>query len=262
MAKKGATLSPDQRAAARRRIGSLKSQFNGVFGDGTAPQPLVQLFVSPGRAALSASGLPPGLAASSTAVPDRAQVATEGRGPGLRIDTYLPFYFDEFFRKHPERIDSVAADMAQEMGIPERLAAEIREKIRLGLFSMAEYFPVNGDGGEVVTIAQQLDSWIKAQRIEVGAHARLEAEHVHQNELVCRLGQFGCFDAGEVVGQRVADVVGGHFDLLAGTSLALGSILTFVLVEVNTNVITALQKGLVQTLVCMDNQCCQRTGQS
>lgn len=37
MAKNGATLSPTERATARRRLGSLKSQFNGVFGDGTAP---------------------------------------------------------------------------------------------------------------------------------------------------------------------------------------------------------------------------------
>ncbi len=37
MAKRGMTLSPDQRQIARRRVGALKSQFNGVFGDGTAP---------------------------------------------------------------------------------------------------------------------------------------------------------------------------------------------------------------------------------
>lgn len=37
MAAKGPTLSPDERATARRRLASLKSQFNGVFGDGTAP---------------------------------------------------------------------------------------------------------------------------------------------------------------------------------------------------------------------------------
>lgn len=53
----------------------------------------------------------------------------------------------------------------------ERLAAEIREKIRLGMFSIAEYFPVNGDGGQVVTVSQQLESWIKAQRIEASTRA-------------------------------------------------------------------------------------------
>jgi hypothetical protein len=37
MAAKGPTLSPDERATAKRRLASLKSQFNGVFGDGTAP---------------------------------------------------------------------------------------------------------------------------------------------------------------------------------------------------------------------------------
>ena len=37
MAAKGPTLSIDERATAKRRLASLKSQFNGVFGDGTAP---------------------------------------------------------------------------------------------------------------------------------------------------------------------------------------------------------------------------------
>lgn len=48
----------------------------------------------------------------------------------------------------------------------ERLAAEIREKIRLGLFSMAEYFPAAGDTAQVATVSQQLDTWLEAQRIE------------------------------------------------------------------------------------------------
>jgi hypothetical protein len=37
MAKKGATLSPTERNIALRRVASLTAQFNGVFGDGTAP---------------------------------------------------------------------------------------------------------------------------------------------------------------------------------------------------------------------------------
>jgi hypothetical protein len=37
MAAKGGTLSPTERATARRRVAALGSQFNGVFGDGTAP---------------------------------------------------------------------------------------------------------------------------------------------------------------------------------------------------------------------------------
>lgn len=52
MAAKGATLSPDERATARRRLQSLKSQFNGTFGDGTAPneaqlEALDEMFLNP-----------------------------------------------------------------------------------------------------------------------------------------------------------------------------------------------------------------------
>lgn len=57
----------------------------------------------------------------------------------------------------------------------ERLAAEIREKIRLGLFSMAEYFPAIGDTGQAVTLRQQLRTWIDAQRIEPSTRAGYES---------------------------------------------------------------------------------------
>ena len=53
----------------------------------------------------------------------------------------------------------------------ERLAAEIHEKIRLGLFSVAEYFPAAGDTAQVTTLADQLDSWLRAQRIESSTRA-------------------------------------------------------------------------------------------
>lgn len=58
MAKKGATLSPTERGIARRRITSLKSQFNGVFGDGTAPneaqlEELDGLFANPTEIGIS-----------------------------------------------------------------------------------------------------------------------------------------------------------------------------------------------------------------
>lgn len=53
----------------------------------------------------------------------------------------------------------------------ERLVAEIREKIRLGLFSMAEYFPVNGDTQGVTTVGMQMQSWLDAQRIEESTRA-------------------------------------------------------------------------------------------
>ena len=53
----------------------------------------------------------------------------------------------------------------------ERLAAEIQEKIRLGTFSMAEYFPVNGDAGQLLTVGVQMDTWLKAQRLEASTRA-------------------------------------------------------------------------------------------
>lgn len=53
----------------------------------------------------------------------------------------------------------------------ERLAAEIREKIRLDLFSEAEYFPASGDVGQVRTVEHQLAEWLGAQRIEATTRA-------------------------------------------------------------------------------------------
>lgn len=53
----------------------------------------------------------------------------------------------------------------------ERLAAEIREKVRLGSFSMAEYFPASGDTKRGNTVAIQLDAWLSAQRIEASTRA-------------------------------------------------------------------------------------------
>lgn len=52
----------------------------------------------------------------------------------------------------------------------ERLAAEIKDKIRLGVFSVAEYFPEDGDTG-VLTVSGLLDTWIKTQRLEASTLA-------------------------------------------------------------------------------------------
>lgn len=46
-----------------------------------------------------------------------------------------------------------------------RLAREIRDRIKHGSFSMAEYFPASGAGG-TLTVAAQLDTWLAAQRVE------------------------------------------------------------------------------------------------
>ncbi len=46
-----------------------------------------------------------------------------------------------------------------------RMVVEINQKIRDGIFSMAEYFPATGDAG-ALTVANQLDTWLDTQRIE------------------------------------------------------------------------------------------------
>lgn len=46
-----------------------------------------------------------------------------------------------------------------------RLALEIKEKIRHGVFSMAEYFPADGSA-HTGTLAEQLKTWLSTQRIE------------------------------------------------------------------------------------------------
>jgi integrase len=53
----------------------------------------------------------------------------------------------------------------------ERLAAEIKEKIRLGMFSLAEYFPASGEADQVLSVERQLSDWLDAQRIEESTKA-------------------------------------------------------------------------------------------
>jgi integrase len=47
-----------------------------------------------------------------------------------------------------------------------KLAVEIRERIRHGTFSLAEYFPAAGVAAGPRTVGCQLDTWMAAQRIE------------------------------------------------------------------------------------------------
>jgi integrase len=54
---------------------------------------------------------------------------------------------------------------AANMKYAHRVAQEIRERIRHGTFSMAEYFPASGTGG-VLTVGAWLDTWLAAQSIE------------------------------------------------------------------------------------------------
>lgn len=52
-----------------------------------------------------------------------------------------------------------------------RLAAEIRDRIRFGSFSLAEYFPADGDVAQPLTVGAQLDDWLAAQRLEASTSA-------------------------------------------------------------------------------------------
>ncbi len=53
----------------------------------------------------------------------------------------------------------------------ESLVAEIRERIRHGTFVWAEYFDAGGDTGTGLSFGSQLDTWLKAQRIEYSTRA-------------------------------------------------------------------------------------------
>lgn len=53
----------------------------------------------------------------------------------------------------------------------ERMAAEIRERIRLGTFALVEYFSVAAPSGSGLTFGGQLDTWLAAQRIEASTRA-------------------------------------------------------------------------------------------
>jgi integrase len=56
-----------------------------------------------------------------------------------------------------------------------RLVAEIRDKIRLGNFSIAEYFPATGNVGHPTTLGDQLDTWLDSKRLEASTRAGYES---------------------------------------------------------------------------------------
>lgn len=69
----------------------------------------------------------------------------------------------------------VAAPTAANIKYAHRLAAEIRERIRYGTFSMAEYFPASGNPGEAVTLAARLDVWLGSQNVAHSTKAGYES---------------------------------------------------------------------------------------
>lgn len=52
------------------------------------------------------------------------------------------------------------------MAYAERLAAEVRQRIRLGTFSMAEYFPESGDTSQPLTVSLMLTAWLESVRVQ------------------------------------------------------------------------------------------------
>lgn len=67
-----------------------------------------------------------------------------------------------------------------------RLAIEIKERIRHGTFSMVEYFPASGEGG-ALTVGSQLDAWLGAQRLEESTRAGYESAVRFWKKTACDL---------------------------------------------------------------------------
>lgn len=63
---------------------------------------------------------------------------------------------------------------AANMKYAHRTAQEIRERIRHGTFSMAEYFPVSGASG-TLTVIDWLNTWLDTQSIENSTKAGYES---------------------------------------------------------------------------------------
>lgn len=55
------------------------------------------------------------------------------------------------------------------------LGVEIRERIRHGTFTLAEYFPASGAGAAPITVGAQLDTWLASQRIEASTRKGYES---------------------------------------------------------------------------------------
>ena len=147
-------------AANERRIKELEAILNGE--DPAPPEPAVEptvpaiekvknILAEAGEDPSIVDNLEDFLSPKLRAVSDRwSQIFEWTRQKGVeagflkpeqKIDSYLPFYFDKFFEAHPDKINAIAAEMALELGIPERLAAEILQKanaknVKFGSFDM------------------------------------------------------------------------------------------------------------------------------
>lgn len=97
------------------------------------------------------------------------------KGPGVEVrdnSIRLQFTFNgEVIRRTLNVEGKPLQPTASNLRYAHRLAAEIRERIRFGSFSLAEYFPADGDVAQPLTVGAQLDDWLAAQRLEASTSA-------------------------------------------------------------------------------------------
>lgn len=97
------------------------------------------------------------------------------KGSGVEVRGYsirIQFTFNgEVLRRTLSVEGKPLPPTAANLKYAHRLAAEIRERIRFGSFSLAEYFPADGDVGQPMTVGTQLDDWLAAQRLEASTSA-------------------------------------------------------------------------------------------
>lgn len=84
----------------------------------------------------------------------------------------LKFVFDGRTHKLTLRLNGAPmAPTPANVKYANRLSDEIRDKIRHGTFSIAEYFPASGNQAGVLTVADQLKTWLEVQKIEPSTRA-------------------------------------------------------------------------------------------
>ena len=92
-----------------------------------------------------------------------------GKGNGVEIrEASIRLFFIFEGTRHRETLMLGGKPMAPTPAnakYAHRLAVEIRSRIKHGTFSMAEYFPVSGQGA-TLTVAARLEVWLDAQLVE------------------------------------------------------------------------------------------------
>lgn len=92
----------------------------------------------------------------------------EVRGNAIRIQ----FSIDGEVHRHTlKRNGESIPPTPANLNYAERLAAEIRERVKAGKFSFCDYFPATGKSGLPLTVGEQLDAWLSVQRLEASTKA-------------------------------------------------------------------------------------------